>query len=196
MSLPNSLRVLVAHGNPATSAMLREAIEGLGCHVLGECTSSACLIARSISDSPDVLITSVEMPDGDALTALIEISEIRTIPAVIVTPQRSLEIVEKALQDHVMAYLMEPLNLAELEPTIYLVLKRFEQFEELRQEVQDLKQTLQDRKEIERAKGYFMASFQESEEEAYKRLRRLATDKRIKMVDAARQILSSTQTSS
>ncbi|WP_437229208.1 ANTAR domain-containing response regulator [Planctomicrobium sp. SH661] len=189
MSLPKSLKILLAHGNQATRLMVRQTLESLDCIVFPDCETVTDLMDRSLQEKPDLIITGVELQDGDALSALIAVSEVTTIPAIIMTPQRSLEIVEKALHDHVMAYLMEPLNLAEIEPTIYLVLRRFDQFEELRQEVQDLKQALLDRKEIERAKGLLMASHQETEEESYKRLRRRATDRRIKLIDAAREIL-------
>lgn len=190
MTLPEHLKILLAHGNSTTSLMLRKAFSDLGADVLPECNHLSDLVKRALESNPDLIVAGVELPDGNALDGLVAISAERSIPAIIVTPQRSLEIVEQALQDHVMAYMMEPINLAEVEPTVYLVLKRFEQFQELRQEVENLQQALSDRKEIERAKGVLMAKYQETEDAAHKRLRRQATDSRMKMVDAARQILS------
>jgi len=190
MALPESLKILLAHGNSTTSLMLRKTLTDLGADVLPDCPSFTDLIKTALGANPDLIVTGVELPGGNALNALIEISQVRTVPAIIITPQRSLEIVEKALHDHVMAYLMEPVNLAEIEPTIFLVLKRFEQFQELRQEVESLQQALASRKEIERAKGILMARYKEGEDAAHKRLRRRATDARMKLVDAAREVLA------
>jgi len=90
----------------------------------------------------------------------------------------------------VMAYLIEPIKSAEIMPTIYLVLKRFEQFQELQAENESLKQALADRKLIDRAKGVLMKRAGIDEDAAYKRLRRLATNNRIRMAEAAERVLS------
>jgi response regulator NasT len=190
MALPETLTVLIAHSHEDTREMLAAHVQRLGGQVLGNCDSAQGLISRALAELPQLVITGVELQDGDGVAALVAISKAETIPAIIVTPQRSLAIVEQALHDHVMAYMMEPINFDELEPTIMLVLRRFEQFQELRQEVSELRQALSDRRLIERAKGILMERHQEGEEEAYKRLRRSATDQRMKMIDVAQQLLS------
>jgi response regulator NasT len=184
------LKILLAHGTEDARTVLREALIKLRYHDVHACSSGRELIRLVDEHQPDLIITGIDLPDLDGVAALIEISGRHKIPAIVVTQQHSLELVQRALEDHVMAYLLEPVNVEEILPTIYLVLRRFEQFQELQQENESLKQALADRKIIERAKGALMKQAGIDEENAYKRLRRMATDNRIRMADAAEQILA------
>lgn len=184
------LKIVLAHGMEDARTVLHQALEKLHYEDLHTCGTGRELIALAKSRSPDLIITGVDMPDGDGVEALIEISQTQKIPAIVVTQQRSLEVVQRALEDHVMAYLLEPVDVEEILPTIFLVLRRFEQFQELQEENESLKQALADRKVIERAKGGLMRQAGIDEETAYKRLRRMATDNRIRMGDAAERVLS------
>lgn len=185
-----ALRVLIAHGHSDARDALFKTVNALHKETVRLCQSGRELIEAAITQPPDLIITGVDLPDIDGPTALVEISQTVRIPAIVVTQQRSLELVQKALEDHVMAYLIEPIRQDEILPTIYLVLKRFEQFQQLEQENETLKQALSDRKLIERAKGVLMTRAGIDEETAYKRLRRMATDNRIRMSEAADRILS------
>lgn len=183
------LKVLLAHNDRDTLATLEAAVSELQHEVIEVCQTATQILARARKDPPDLIMTAVDLPDFDGVSALVELSRDVAIPSIVVTTRRTLDVVERALRDHVMAYLMEPIEKEEIKPTIYLVLKRFEQFQDLRQEVENLKQALDDRKLIERAKGMLMHRWDVDEEEAYRRLRRHATDGRIRLVDAARAVL-------
>jgi response regulator NasT len=189
MKTLDSLTVLVAHSNEATFKVIKAALEQLGCAVIDGCLTAASLVRRAFDEEPDLIVTGIGFPDSDGVSALLEISQFRAIPSIVVTTQRSMEVVERAARDHVMAYLIEPVEREDVQPAVYVVLKRFEEFEELRSEVIDLRQALSDRKVIERAKGIIMHRDELTEEASYKLLRRMATDHRIKLVEAARQVL-------
>ena len=186
----SGLKVLLAHIDDEILSALKTALTELGNEIIDVCKTGACIVAKATKLNPDLIVTGVDMPDFDGVTALVEASHSVTIPSIVVTPKRSLELVERALKDHVMAYLVEPIEVEEIKPTVYLVLRRFEQFEELKNEVEDLKETLEQRKLIERAKGVLMRRGDVTEEEAFTRLRRMATDQRAKLVEAARQVLA------
>jgi two-component system, response regulator PdtaR len=98
-------------------------------------------------------------------------------------------LIARAASDHIMAYLVKPIKQADLEPAIALARKRFEQFQALRQETADLKQALEDRKLVERAKGVLMQRAGLDEQSAFTRLQRLASDKNLRMAEIARTIL-------
>ncbi|MBI1348233.1 ANTAR domain-containing protein [bacterium] len=185
-----ALKVVLAHGIADAREALHQTMAQLKYEDVWLCSTGRELIDLAREKSPDLIFTGVDLPDIDGPSALIEISRTHTIPAIVITQQRSLDLVQKALEDHVMAYLLEPIKTEEILPTIYLVLRRFEQFQELQQENESLKQALSDRKIIEKAKGVLMKRANIDEETAYKRLRRMATDRRMKMVQAAEQILS------
>jgi response regulator NasT len=107
-----------------------------------------------------------------------------------VTCESSLSAIEKALEDHVMAYLLEPVRAIEIRPMIQLVMRRFAEFKELKQEVSDIRQQMAARRVVDRAKGVLMRRNNIDEKTAYDQLRRLAMDRRIKVVEIAQQILA------
>jgi AmiR/NasT family two-component response regulator len=105
-------------------------------------------------------------------------------PVVLFTSHTDSALVERARQAGVMAFLLKPLRPAELAPSLDLAIARFA-------EVQQLRDTLEGRKFIERAKGALMTRYQLSEEEAFRRLRRAAMDSRRPMVEIAKALLVS-----
>jgi response regulator NasT len=89
-----------------------------------------------------------------------------------------------------MGYLVKPIKQADLGPVISLAIRRFEQFEALRKETVDLRQALEDRKIIERAKGILMKHAHLEEPDAFRRLQKLASEKNLKLVEVARMLLT------
>lgn len=188
------IKVAVWHRDSGTRDTLCSAVKSLAYEVTATGDKGIELVEHATgrsddSDLPDLVICGIHLHDGNGVRCLIEIAEQRAIPAIVVTDDKSLSSVEKALEDHVMAYLVEPIRESEIRPTIYLVLRRFEQFEELKEEVRDLQESLKIRKLIERAKATIMRRSDVDEETAYQRLRRFAMDNRIRMSEAAEKIL-------
>jgi response regulator NasT len=99
-------------------------------------------------------------------------------------------LIQRAEADHVMAFLVKPIKQADLEPAIAIAMRRFEQFQALQKETADLRQALEDRKVIEKAKGVLMKKAGLDENEAFRRLQRLASDRNRKLVDVAQMILT------
>ena len=184
----DSYSLIIAHPNPETLAQIRAAFEPAHA-VLAECSSADGLRSAALATRPDLLISGIEFADGNGLDVMIELGNENPLPAVVVTTKRSLAIVEKAMQDHVMAYLIEPVLSDELMAAILLARGRFEQLSELSAEVDDLRQALDDRKIIERAKGVLMARRGLDEATAFAELRTMAQNNRIKLVESARRLL-------
>lgn len=182
------LDVLVAHGD---ATVLQSLVSKLAPRhrSLCSCATVAEMMGVARSTPPDLIVTGVDFPDGGGIGAIIELGKDVPLPAVLVAPRRSLELVEKAMHDHVMAYLIEPVDADELEAAIMVAQARFEQFKELADEVDSLRQALDDRKTIERAKGMLMAAAKMTEEEAFSMLRRRAQDARTRLADIAQGIL-------
>lgn len=195
LPMAEEISILIAHPDAGVSETLVQAIRELKYHVQAEVNSQQALLDECRRQRPNLIISSVDMRDGSAIDALIKISDENPIPAIVVTDNDSLKEVEHALEDHVMAYLLLPIDKDQIQPTIYLVLKRFEQFEALHEEVQDLRQTLADRKIIERAKGVLMSQEQCDEEDAFRKLQRTASDRRTKLVNIANEILATHEAS-
>ena len=185
-----SLRIAVADDEPRMRDWYRKILPLLGHEVVAAAESGRELVQQSLSLKPDLIITDIKMPDLDGIEAAGEIYREQAIPVILVSAYHDAELVERAEADHVMAYLVKPIKQAHLEPAIALAMRRFEQFQELRQQATDLNHALEDRKLIERAKGMLMKQGRLDEDEAFRRMQKMSRDRNLKLIDAARMILA------
>ena len=100
---------------------------------------------------------------------------------------------ERAENDHILAYLVKPIKQADLGPAIAIAMRRFEQFQAIQREAASLRQSLADRKLIEQAKGIIMQRTGLPESDAFRRLQRMASDRNEKLVVVARSILTAAE---
>ncbi|NNE00869.1 MAG: ANTAR domain-containing protein, partial [Pirellulaceae bacterium] len=98
-----------------------------------------------------------------------------------------------AQEEHILGFLVKPVTEKELVPAIAIVMRRFAEFESLKKENASLQQTLQDRKVIERAKGILMRQASITEEDAFRRLQKLARDKRTKLAEIAAAVVTANE---
>jgi response regulator NasT len=169
---------------------LRETLSVLGHQVVGVAATGRELVEQVRSTRPDLVITDIKMPEIDGIDAAIEIYQDGPIPIILVSAYHDRELVSRAGESHVLAYLVKPIGQQDLETAISIVMSRFEQFQDLRRETDDLRQAMEDRKIIERAKGILMQRVGLSEDEAYRRLNKTARDGNRKLRDVAQSILT------
>src|SRR5262249_58046140 len=92
------------------------------------------LIEHRKTQKPDLVITDIKMPDMDGIDAAMQIYKDRPVPVILVSAYHDPELIARAESDHVLGYLVKPIEQADLEPAIALAMRRFEQFETLRKE--------------------------------------------------------------
>ena len=97
---------------------------------------------------------------------------------------------ERAMDEHVLAYLLKPVEAHQLGPAVQVAWARFGELNTLMEENASLRQSLQSRKIIERAKGVLMKRHRWSEADAFRRLQRGAMNRRVPMVELAQAILN------
>jgi response regulator NasT len=176
-------RVAIVDDHERSRSALRAAIWAAGGEVVGEAVRCADAVALVRRAGPDVVVCAAGLPDGDGVQTAAQLTA-ADCPVVLVTSHTDGAVVERAREAGIMAYLLKPLRPAELAPALDLAVARFA-------ETRRLKQSLEGRKLIERAKGALMARFGLTEDEAFKRLRRAAMDSRTPMVEVARALLVS-----
>ena len=130
------------------------------------------LVEKCRQERPDLVITDIKMPDMDGIDAASQICKDFPIPVILVSAYHDHDLVERAEEDHILAFLVKPIKQADLEPAIAIATRRFEQFQALRQEAADLRQALENRKLIEKAKGLLMKRAGLDENEAFRRLQK------------------------
>ena len=188
--MTQSLRIVVADDERNMHEYLQEALPRLGHQVVGVAQTGRELVELCRTTHPDLVITDIKMPDMDGLAASEEICRETPIPVIVVSAYHDPQFIERATQTNILAYLLKPIRQHDLEPAISLAMRRFEQFQTLRRETTDLRQALDDRKTIERAKGLLMKREHIDEQEAFRRLQKLAMNQNRKLVEVAQMILT------
>ena len=100
------------------------------------------------------------------------------------------DLVERARDAGVMAYVVKPFGISDLIPAIEIAMSRHTQMKSLAAEVSDLHERLETRKVIDRAKGILMAALNLTEPQAFSWIQRAAMDRRISMKDVALAVIS------
>jgi response regulator NasT len=185
------LKIVVVEDDPTIRLFLRETLENqLGYKVVGEAATGTDMVRTVLALEPDVIVFDIHLPHQDGLAALRQIYQERIVAAVAITADRDQELVRRALEEHVLAYLVKPVEAHQLGPALQIAWARFQELRGLTTENASLRQTLQNRKIIERAKGVLMKRYRWSEAEAFRRIQRGAMNRRMPMVDLAQSILS------
>ena len=159
--------------------MLTEA----GYEVVGQATNGVEAVTLAKELKPDLAILDVKMPELDGISAAQEIIEIS--PVLMLTAFSQKELVERARDAGVMAYVVKPFSISDLTPAIEIAISRHLQMRTLKEEVADLYERLETRKIIDRAKGILMKAMDLSEPEAFSWIQRSAMDRRLSMKEVA-----------
>ena len=189
----DSLRILIADDESIRLLSLRAQLAALGHRVVAEASTGEEAVALAVSTQPDLAILDIKMPLVDGIEAAERITQARPIPIILLTAYSEAQLVERAAQANIAAYLMKPVSEEDLLPALTLALTRFKQFQALRQEVVDLREALEARKVIEKAKGILMRRLDLTEEEAFRRLQRQSQEGNRKLAQVAEAIVLADQ---
>jgi response regulator NasT len=176
-------RILVAEDEALIRLDLVEMLTEAGYEVVGQATNGVEAVALAKELKPDLAILDVKMPELDGISAAQEIIEIS--PVLMLTAFSQKELVERARDAGVMAYVVKPFSINDLTPAIEIAISRHLQMRTLREEVADLYERLETRKIIDRAKGILMKAMDLSEPEAFSWIQRSAMDRRLSMKEVA-----------
>jgi two-component system, response regulator PdtaR len=181
-------RILVAEDEALIRLDLVEMLSEAGYVVIAQATNGVEAIALAKEFKPDLAILDVKMPEMDGITAAESIIEIA--PVLMLTAFSQKELVERARDAGVMAYVVKPFSINDLTPAIEIAMSRHLQMRTLREEVNDLHERLETRKIIDRAKGILMQALNLSEPQAFSWIQRAAMDRRISMKAVAQAVIS------
>lgn len=187
--MSRTLRVAVADDEPDMRDFYQSMLPLLGHQVVVAAATGTELVQQCRGKRIDLLITDIRMPDMDGIEAAATVCRDDPVPVILVSGYHDAHLLQRAQADYIMAYLIKPIEQADLAPAITVAMSRFEQFKTLHKEAADLRQALQDRKVIEKAKGIVMKVAGIDEQEAFRRLQKMASDRNRKLVEVAEMIL-------
>jgi response regulator NasT len=184
-----SVRILVAMGNDTTATKLKTILSESGYTVIDIAKEGNESLRKMRTLRPDLTILDYALPmlNGFEVSKVAIEDGICDIMLVINEAQKGdIGSIEGAKSFVCMA---KPLNRMNLINTIDLMVKNRRRIKSLEDEIRDLKENLDTRKEVERAKGILMKNLKLTEPEAFKRIQKQSMDRGIPMKEIAKAII-------
>ena len=182
-------RVLIVDDHAQSRAAVAEAVGIQGGTVVGNGSRAEDAVRLVDKHRPDVLLLAVGLPDGDGVDAARHVMATLPCPVVLLTSHTDTAVAARAVEAGVLGFLVKPLRPEELGPALDVAVSRFRELEAVRKENEALKQKLEARKLVDRAKGVLMTRSGLSEPEAFRRIQKTAMDTRKTMAEVARALL-------
>lgn len=187
------LNILIADDEALIRLDLREMLSDAGHKIVGEAADGAQAVKLARELKPDFIIMDVKMPIMDGLAAAEIIGEENIAPVLLLTAYSQQDIVDKASKAGVSAYLVKPVREEQLFPAMEIAFSRFNELQQLSQELLDLKDSLETRKLVDRAKGILMTAHKITEQEAYRKMQQYSMAKRITLKELAESIIKAAE---
>lgn len=185
----DSLRIVIADDEPIIRLDLRKTLENMGHQVVAEAGDGAKAVELARQTKPDILILDIKMPEMDGIDAAKIITTDGIAPVLLLTAYSQKDLVDRAKDAGVFAYLVKPFKEADLMPAMEIAISRYEEFVELENEVSDLEGKLDTRKVVDRAKGILMDQYGLKEQEAFRRIQVQSMNTRKSMREIADAII-------
>ena len=184
-----NLRILIADNESIIRMDLKELLEEAGHEVVGEAVDGLKAVELTRTFKPDLVIMDIKMPEMDGIAAAKIISNEKLAPVLLLTAYSQKEIVEKAKDSGVLAYLVKPVKESNLFPAMEIALSRFREYMDIEQELNDLRNSLEMRKLLDRAKGILMDAYSLNEQDAFRRIQQYSMAKRKSIREVAESII-------
>jgi response regulator NasT len=185
-----ALRVVVMDDDPDRARSVKEALEADGVEVVAILGNGLALLSRIAALAPDLLIADIDNPDRDMLEGLRRVGQESDRPVVMFAQDGRAETIRAAVEAGVAAYVVDGLQPERVRPVIDVAIARFAQIRALRAELNKAKTSLAERKLVDKAKGILMKSRQCGEEQAYSAMRKMAMDRKLRLIDIANKIIA------
>jgi two-component system, response regulator PdtaR len=183
------IRLVIADDESIIRMNLKETLVSLGYLVVGEAGDGVSVINVARELRPDLVLMDIKMPKLDGIQAAKLLTEEKIAPVLLLTAYSDRELVDRAKEAGVVNYIVKPFREAELLPAIEIAMARYQEFLEMDKEIRDLKETLDTRKLVERAKGVLMDTQGLKEVEAFRKIQQLSMNTRKSMKEIAQAIL-------
>ncbi len=184
------MRILIAEDEPIIALALAQRLRSLGHDPIGPARDGIEAMQAAREHQPDLYLFDIDMPRLDGLRAAQALADegLRR-PVVVLTGVEDPGLVERSVSSGVSAYLTKPIDDRQLDAAIRVAAARHDELLELQAEVQRARQSLAERKLLDRAKGLLMDALGLSEEEAFARLQRAARNRNARLPEIAQEVI-------
>ena len=185
------LVVLIVEDESTIGMGLRQRLTELGHTVLEQAATGERAKALYREHRPDLVLMDIRLDGADGIELAGELLSERRTAMVILTSHGQPDFVTRAAEAGVFGYLLKPASTDALRAAIEVAVRRFREHEKLAAEKEQLAQTLETRKLVEKAKGIFMKRLNLDEPEAHRRLQLESQKRRISLNELAKRIIES-----
>jgi two-component system, response regulator / RNA-binding antiterminator len=187
------LKIMLIDEQPERFELLDQALCAHGHEIVARISTDEDINRAVELVQPDIIIIDLESPGRDTLEHMQVISRDRPRPIVMFTNDGDNVTIERAVKAGVSAYVVDGLNPARIRSILNVAIHRFREFQQLRNELEQTRIQLNERKLVEKAKGILMKKRSLDEEQAYQMLRKMAMDRNLKLVELARSIIAAAE---
>jgi len=182
-------RILVVEDESIIRIDIVESLRGFGYDVVGEAADGEAAVAMATELRPDLVVMDVKMPKMDGISAAEKLHQGRIAPVLLLTAFSQKELVERASEAGVVAYIVKPFTPADLLPAVEIALSRGAELRALEAEVADMSERFETRKIVDIAKGILNEKMGLTEPEAFRWIQKASMDRRLTMKDVALTII-------
>jgi len=182
-------RILLIDDSSERVIFLKGILNECGYERVISCSSTDIILDHVSKFNPEVILIDVFSPSRDTLEQLTTIRDVNPRPVVLLSQDDNMQTIEAAFKCGVTAYVSREVTRSQAKPIIDTAMITFASFQSLKNELDVVKEELQQKKVVDKAKGILMSDYDLSEEDAYHRLRKFAMDRKRSMSDVANQII-------
>lgn len=183
------LRIVIADDESIIRLDLKETLQRMGHQVVAEAGDGRTAVELVRQHRPELVILDVKMPEQDGVDAAKEIANDRLAPVLLLTAYSQQDLVRRAMDAGVFAYVVKPFTESDLLPAMGVAIARFREFSTIAEEASNLSQALETRKLVDRAKGILMDKNGLREQDAFRRIQQQSMNSRKSMREIAEAII-------
>jgi response regulator NasT len=185
-----ALRILLVDQNMTRASILEEGLREAGYTNVTVVRDMQNLLRRIVDEDPDVICIDLENPNRDVLEQMFQVSRVVRRPVAMFVDRSDSDMIKAAVESGVGAYVVDGLRKERVKAVVDMAVSRFKAFNDLREELEQAKQALGERKVVERAKGILMNERGLTEDAAYALLRKAAMSDNRRVVEIAQAVIT------
>ncbi len=185
-----AIRVMLVDDQPARASIVEEQLKREGFVVLSVISSATGLLYQIEQQKPDIVLIDLQSPDRDVLESLAIVNQHSPTAMAMFTEQDDPEYIRQAVEAGISTYLMQDVHPERVKPVIDVAIAQFRSFQNLRQELAQTRNALEERAVIDQAKKLLIRQHRLDENAAHAMLRRLAMNNNQRLPDVARTVVA------
>lgn len=183
------LRIIIADADASFRKTIKDILQKAGYLVVAEASDEKSALQVILNMQPDLVILDPKLPGRKGFEVAKTIVEHRVAPVLLLSDFSQREIIENAKDFWIFSHLVKPVEEANLFAAIEMTIATFDKLLKLEMENKKLRDNLNSRILIEKAKGFLMQNKGYTEQEAYRYLQRKSMDKCIPIEKVAEAVL-------